>query len=108
MTIESALQEVYPDRRLWGTRRLGEKYVLSEGMRDYMITHRLTGKFICTWDHEGILYATTDGLTPYEKRLVSRVLRMWRGTGPIVWPLFDNHAKRVKAEGGMQAFVSVS
>lgn len=40
-----------------------------------MITNSFTGRVVCTWDSDGNLYATTDGLTPYEKALITRVLR---------------------------------
>lgn len=40
MTINDALLSVYPDRRLYGTRPLGRRYFLSEGIHDYQLTHR--------------------------------------------------------------------
>ena len=108
MTINDTLLSVYPDRHLYGTRPLGRKYYLSEGMRGYMITHSLTGKFICTWDANGELYATTDGLTPYEKTLITRVLRMWRNTPRILWETWDAYAERIRDRWGREyALVSV-
>lgn len=107
MTIESALQAIYPDQELWGTRSLGTKYVLSRGMRGYMVTRKSTGKIVCTWDTDGILYATTDGLTPYEKALITRILRMWRDTPRILWDTWDNWATKIQDEWGRQ-YVLVS
>lgn len=102
MTINGSLLSVYPDQRLYGTRPLGSRYFLSEGMRGYMITNSFTGKVVCTWDSDGNLYATTDGLTPYEKALITRVLRMWRHTPRILWGVWDNHAKRISDKWGRQ------
>ena len=108
MTINDALLSVYPDQRLYGTRPLGSKYCLSEGMRGYMITRTSTGKVVCTWDSKGCLYATTDGLTPYEKALITRVLRIWRHTPRILWDVWDRHATKIQDKWGRQyALVSV-
>ncbi len=108
MTINDALLSVYPDQRLYGTRPLGSRYFLSEGMRGYMITNSFTGKVVCTWDSDGNLYATTDGLTPYEKALITRVLRMWRHTPRILWDVWDRHATKIQDKWGRQyALVSV-
>lgn len=80
MTIRTTLTEIYPDLQFMGTRRLGTKYVLSRGMRGYFVSNRLTGKIVCTWDTDGNLYATTDGLSAYEKRLITMILnRLLRG-----------------------------
>ena len=102
MTINDSLLSVYPDQRLYGTRPLGSRYFLSEGMRGYMITCSLTGKVVCTWDSDGCLYATTDGLTPYEKALITRVLRIWRAATRILWGTWDNNAKRINDKWGRQ------
>lgn len=107
MTINDALLSVYPDQRLYGTRPLGRRYFLSEGMRGYMITNSFTGKCVCTWDSDGNLYATTDGLTPYEKALITRVLRMWRNTPRILWEHWDNWATKIQDKWGQQ-YVLVS
>lgn len=108
MTINDALLSVYPDQRLYGTRPLGRRYFLSEGMRGYMITNSSTGQVVCTWDSDGNLYATTDGLTPYEKALITRVLRIWRDIQHILWGTWDNHAKLINDKWGRQyALVSV-
>lgn len=87
MTIRDTLQSTYPDSQFMGTRQLGTKYTLCRGMSGFFIQNRLTGKIVCTWDSQGILYATTDGLSPYEKRLVTMVLRIWRDAPPIKWDI---------------------
>lgn len=108
MTINDALLSVHPDQRLYGTRPLGSKYCLSEGMRGYMITNSSTGKIVCTWNSGGDLYATIDGLTPYEKALITRVLRIWRHTPRILWDVWDRHATKIQDKWGRQyALVSV-
>lgn len=108
MTINDALLSVYPDQRLYGTRQLGSKYCLSEGMRGYMLTRTSTGKIVCTWDRKGNLYAATDGLTPYEKALITRVLRIWRHTPRILWDVWDRNATKIQDKWGRQyALVSV-
>lgn len=84
MTIRNTLTEIYPDLQFMGTRQLGTKYVLSRGMRGYFVSNSLTGTVVCTWDTDGNLYATTDGLSSYEKRLITMTLKIWRGTPRIL------------------------
>ena len=107
MTIRDTLTEIYPDLQFMGTRRLGTKYVLSRGMRGYFVSNRLTGKIVCTWDTNGILYATTDGLSPYEKRLITMILKIWRNTPRIQWETWDRYAQRINDRWGHQ-YVLVS
>lgn len=107
MTIENTLLSVYPDQRIYGTRPLGSKYDLREGLQGYMITNRLTARVVCTWDSDGNLYATTDGLTPYEKALITRVLRIWRDTPRILWDTWDSYAAKIQDKWGRQ-YVLVS
>ena len=108
MTIRNTLTEIYPDLQFMGTRRLGTKYVLSRGMRGYFVSNRLTGKIVCTWDTDGNLYATTDGLSAYEKRLITMILKIWRGTPRIKWNTWDRHARHINDRWGRQyALVSV-
>lgn len=108
MTIRNTLTEIYPDGQFMGTRQLGTKYVLSRGMRGYFVSNSLTGEVVCTWDTDGILYATTDGLSSYEKRLITMILKIWRGTPRIKWGTWDRHAQRINDRWGRQyALVSV-
>lgn len=108
MTIRNTLTEIYPDGQFMGTRQLGTKYVLSRGMRGYFVSNRLTGTVVCTWDTDGNLYATTDGLSAYEKRLITMILKIWRGTPHIKWNTWDRHAQRINDKWGRQyALVSV-
>lgn len=92
MTIRDTLQSAYPDSQFMGTRRLGSKYTLCRGMNGFFIQNRLTGTVVCTWDADGNLYANSSGLSPYEKRLVSMVLRIWRDAPPIKWDIWEAHA----------------
>lgn len=108
MTIRNTLTGIYPDGQFMGTRQLGTKYVLSRGMRGYFVSNSLTGEVVCTWDTDGNLYATTDGLSSYEKRLITMILKIWRGTPRIKWSTWDRHAKRINDRWGRQyALVSV-
>lgn len=108
MTIRNTLTEIYPDLQFMGTRQLGTKYVLSRGMRGYFVSNSLTGTVVCTWDTDGNLYATTDGLSSYEKRLITMILKIWRGTPRIKWDTWDRHAQRINDRWGRQyALVSV-
>lgn len=63
---------------------------------------KLTGAVVCTWDTDGILYATTNGLSSYEKRLITMILKIWRGTHRIKWDTWDRHAQRVNDRWGRQ------
>lgn len=108
MTIRNTLTEIYPDGQFMGTRQLGTKYVLSRGMRGYFVSNSLTGTVVCTWDTDGILYATTDGLSAYEKRLITMIFKIWRDTPRIKWSTWDRHAQRINDRWGRQyALVSV-
>lgn len=108
MTIRNTLTEIYPDLQFMGTRQLGTKYVLSRGTQGYFVSNRLTGTVVCTWDTDGNLYATTDGLSAYEKRLITMILKIWRGTPRIKWSTWDRHAQRINDRWGRQyALVSV-
>ena len=91
MTIRDTLQSAYPDSQFMGVRRLGSKYTLCRGMNGFFIQNRLTGTVVCTWDADGNLYANSSGLSPYEKRLVSMVLRIWRDAPPIKWEAHAVH-----------------
>lgn len=108
MAIRNTLTEIYPNLQFMGTRQLGTKYVLSRGMRGYFVSNRLTGTVVCTWDTDGNLYATTDGLSSYEKRLITMILKIWRGTPRIKWDTWDRHVQRINDRWGRQyALVSV-
>lgn len=66
------------------------------------MSNRLTGEVMCTWDTDGILYVTTDGLSSYEKRLITMILKIWRGTPRIKWNTWDRHAQRINDRWGRQ------
>lgn len=109
MTIQDTLQSAYPDSQFEGTRRLGATYTLRCGMDGFFIQNRLTGKVVCTWDSEGFLYANSSGLSSYEKRLVTMVLRIWRDAPPIKWDVWKAHADRMYDRWGHEyALVSTS
>lgn len=65
------------------------------------LQNRLTGTVVCTWDADGNLYANSSGLSPYEKRLVSMVLRIWRDAPPIKWDIWEAHAVRMHDRWGV-------
>lgn len=102
MTIRDTLQSAYPDSQFMGTRRLGSKYTLCRGMNGFFIQNRLTGTVVCTWDADGNLYANSSGLSPYEKRLVSTVLQIWRDAPPIKWDIWEAHAVRMHDRWGRE------
>lgn len=109
MTIRDTLQSAYPDSQFTGTRRLGSKYTLCRGMDGFVIQNSLTGKIVCTWDSQGFLYANCSGLSSYEKRLVSMVLRIWRDAPAIKWDAWEAHAASMHDRWGHEyAFVSIS
>nr|DAW15516.1 MAG TPA: hypothetical protein [Caudoviricetes sp.] len=100
MTIRDTLQSVYPDSQFMGTRHLGANYTLCRGMNGFVIHNRLTGTVVCTWDSQGFLYANSSGLSSYEKRLVSVILRIWRDAPPIKWNVWGAHAARMHDRWG--------
>lgn len=100
MTIRDTLQSIYPDSQFTGTRPLGAKYTLRRGMDGFLIRNQLTGKIVCTWDSQGILYANSSGLSPYEKRLITLILRIWRDAPPVNWNAWEAHAVRMRDRWG--------
>lgn len=102
MTIRDTLQSAYPDSQFMGARRLGARYTLCRGIQGFFIQNRLTGTVVCTWDTDGNLYANSSGLSSYEKRLVTMVLRIWRNAPPIKWGAWDQYAQRITDRWGQQ------
>ena len=100
MTIRDTLQSVYPDSQFTGTRRLGTKHILCRGMNGFVIQNSRTGRVVCTWDPQGVLYANTSVLSPSEKRLVTMVLRVWRDAPPIKWDEWEAYAARMHEQWG--------
>lgn len=99
MTIRDTLQSAYLDSQFMGTR---SKYTLCRGMNGVFIQNRLTGTVVCTWDADGNLYANSSGLSPYEKRLITAVLRIWRDAPPIKWDIWEAHAVRMRDRWGRE------
>ena len=102
MTIRDTLQSAYPDSQFMGTRRLGAKYALCRGMIGFFIQNRLTGTVVCTWDSQGVLYANSSGLSSYEKRLITMVLHIWRGTPRIKWDMWEARTVCIRDRWGRE------
>lgn len=85
MTIENALQGIYPNRVISEPVRLGTKLYLTmddnamaRGETGYWVS-RNNGKIIFKFDTRGVVHTYTD-ITPtsHEKRVITRIIRMWR------------------------------
>lgn len=104
MTIESALLSVYPNQIISELVRLGTKLFLEMDnnamARDetgYWVG-RDNGPLIFKLDTRGVVYVYQNvTLTPHEKRIITRIINMWRGTYRPDWKTFESMCRRSTA-----------
>lgn len=97
MTIESALLSVYPNHIVSESVRLGTKLYLTMDnnamARDetgYWVA-RDNGPLIFKFDTKGVVRVYKDvTLTPHEKRIIRKIIHMWRGTYRPDWQTFES------------------
>lgn len=100
MTIESALQAIYPNRVIGGPVRLGSKLFLEMDnnalARDdigYWVA-RDNGNLIFSFDTRGVVFVWNDvDLLPHEKRVITRIIGMWREFMRPDWETFESTRK---------------
>lgn len=104
MTISDALLSVYPNNIVSESVQLGSKLYLTMDnnamARDetgYWVA-RDNGTLIFKFDTKGVVYVYKDvTLTPYEKRIIGRIIGMWRGAYRPDWQTFESMRHRSTA-----------
>lgn len=97
MTINDALLLVYPDQIISESVRLGSKLyltmdnnALSRDKTSYWVG-RDKGPLIFKFDPKGAVYVYKDvTLTPHEKRIIGKIIAIWRGTYRPDWQTFES------------------
>ena len=104
MTIESALLSVYPNQIISESVRLGTKLYLTMDnnamARDEMdyCAGRDNGPLIFKFNTRGVVYVYNDvTLTSHEKRVIRKIINMWRGTYRPDWKTFESMHHRSTA-----------
>jgi len=98
MTITNALLTVYPSQILCESVRLGSKlYVtmnnndLARNLISYWVSREDSTEIIFTFNPSGTVYVYNDvTLTPHEKRVIGRIIGMWRDNLRPDWETFEN------------------
>lgn len=98
MAIESALQGIYPNQIVAEPVRLGSKLYLTMNHNDlarnwisYWVAREGTSEIIFKFNPSGVVYVYKDvTLTPHEKRIIGKIIRMWRGTYRPDWETFES------------------
>lgn len=105
MTIENALLSVYPSQIISEPIKLGTKLALitdytslSACRLRYDVYRGRTGVRPFTFDSNGVVYANNDvELTNHEKRVITKIIRVWRGTYRPDWQTFESIRRRSTA-----------
>ena len=98
MTIESVLQSVYPNQVIGESVQLGTKLYLTMNHNDlarnrtsYWVAREDTTEIIFKFNPSGVVYVYNDvTLTPHEKRVIGKIIHMWRGTYRPDWETFES------------------
>lgn len=98
MTIESALQGVYPNQIISESVQLGSKLYLTMNHNDlarnwisYWVAREDTTEIIFKFNPSGVVYVYKDiTLTPHEKRVITRIIGMWREHMRPDWQTFES------------------
>lgn len=110
MTIESALQSIYPGRIIGESINLGMMLYLTMNNNDlarnrisYLVTRGNTNEIIFKFDPSGYVYVYNGvTLTPHEKRMIGKIIHVWRGTFRPDWETFESmRAHPVDTESDM-------
>lgn len=105
MTIESALQGVYPNQIISEPIKLGTKLsimtdhnsLFTNSLR-YDVYRGRTGVRPFTFDSNGAVYANSDvELTNHEKRVIGKIIGMWRDNVRPDWQTFESMRRRSTA-----------
>lgn len=98
MTINNALLSVYPNQIISESVQLGSKLYLTTNHNDlarnwisYWVAREDTTEIIFKFNPSGVVYVYKDvTLTPHEKRVIGRIIGMWRGTYRPDWQTFES------------------
>lgn len=98
MTIESALQGIYPNQIIGESVRLGTKLYLTMNHNDlarnwisYWVAREDTTEIIFKFNPSGVVYVYNEvNLTPHEKRVIGKIIHVWRGTYRPDWKTFES------------------
>lgn len=98
MTIESALQGVYPNQIVSESVQLGSKLYLTMNHNDlarnwisYWVARESTTEIIFKFNPSGTVYVYKDvTLTPHEKRVIGKIISMWRDNMRPDWQAFES------------------
>lgn len=98
MTIENALLSVYPNQIISEPVRLGSKLflemdnnALAHGEIGYWVALEGTSEIIFKFDTKGVVYVYKDvTLTPHEKRVITKIISMWREHMRPDWETFES------------------
>lgn len=105
MTIDDALLSVYPDRIVAEPIKLGTKLELMTDHNSlfgsrlrYDVYRGRTGVRAFTFDSNGVVYANSDvELTNHEKRVIRKIIGMWRDNMRPDWQTFESMRHRSTA-----------
>lgn len=98
MTIECTLQSIYPDSIIGESINLGRVLYLTMNSNDlardrisYWVTRVDTNEIIFNFDTSGCVYVYKNvTLTPHEKRMIGKIIRVWCGTYRPDWKTFES------------------
>lgn len=98
MTITSALQGVYPNQIVSESVSLGSKLYLTMNHNDlarnwisYWVSREGTSEIIFKFNPSGVVYVYKDvTLTPHEKRVIRKIIHMWREHMRPDWETFES------------------
>ena len=98
MTITSALQGVYPNQIVSESVSLGSKLYLTMNHNDiarnwisYWVAREDTTEIIFKFNPSGVVYVYKDvTLTPHEKRVITKIISMWREHMRPDWETFES------------------
>ena len=104
MTIESTLQSIYPNRVVREPVSLGSKLFLEMDLNKlarnetgYWVS-RNNGDLIFKFDTKGVVHVWKDvDLSPYEKRVITKIIGMWRDNMRPDWETFKSMRRRSTA-----------
>lgn len=105
MTITSALQGIYPNQIVSEPIALGTKLALMTDHNSlfasklrYDVYRGRTGVRPFTFDSNGVVYANNDvELTNHEKRIITKIISMWRDNMRPDWQTFESTRRRSTA-----------
>lgn len=102
MTIENALQGIYPNRVIDKPVHLGSKLFLDMNRENlarnwirYDVYRSDTREYVFMFRPDGVVYARTGiDLTNHEKRVITKIISMWRDNMRPDWKTWESMRAR--------------